>query len=415
VQNLDAYTVHLTRSALSYFAQTLVRTAMLLYHIQYVGLTPLQLVLVGTTLETTVFLCEIPTGIIADVYSRRLSVILGTFLMGSAYLVAGVFPTFAVLLLSNVLWGLGYTCTSGAYEAWLVDELGPARAGEAFLRAGQVARAGAIVAIPVSAGLGSHHLALPILVGAVVVLLTGGFLLLWMPEHGFSPTPAAQRTTWQTFGATCISGLRVLCEQPALGRILAVGVFYGLFSEAWDRLWQLHLLQTIGMPQWPSMPPIVWFSMLAIGEMSLGIVAAEVVRRRLNLHSSTAMRRGLFWMTAMMVAGLVVYGVTTSLLVALLAFFAFTSARGLTEPVYRTWANMHIDSRVRATVLSMQSQTDAIGQIVGGPPLGALGERRLPLAFLASAVLLTPALWLLRCTQRPQPDDTTSVPRGGQR
>jgi DHA3 family tetracycline resistance protein-like MFS transporter len=411
MQQMDAYTVHLTRSALFYFAHTLVRTAMLLYQIQYVGLTPLQLVLVGTTLEATVFLCEIPTGIVADVYSRRLSVILGVFLIGVAYLVAAVFPAFAVLLLANVLWGIGYTCTSGAYEAWLVDELGQARAGDAFVRAGQVARAVAIVAIPVSAGLGSYHLALPILAGAVVVLLTGGFLLLWMPEHGFSPTPAAERTTWQTFGATFISGLRVIRRQPALGRLLAVGVFYGLFSEAWDRLWQIHLLQTIGLPRWLSVPPIVWFSMIAMVEMGLGIVAGEVMRRRLNLHSGTAMQRGLFWMTATMVASLVVYGVTTNFLVAMLAFFAFTSARGLTEPVYGTWANMHIDSRVRATVLSMQSQTDAIGQIVGGPPLGALGERRLPLAFLASAAILSPALWLLRCTARSQPGEKTSVRR----
>jgi len=60
---MDAYPIHLMRTALYHFAHTLVWTAMLLYQIQCVGLTPLQLVLVGTTLEATVFLCEIPTGI----------------------------------------------------------------------------------------------------------------------------------------------------------------------------------------------------------------------------------------------------------------------------------------------------------------------------------------------------------------
>jgi MFS transporter, DHA3 family, tetracycline resistance protein len=302
---------------------------------------------------------------------------------------------------------MGFTCTSGAYEAWLVDELGQKRAGDAFVRAGQVARAVAIIAIPMSAVLGSRHLAQPILAGAGGVMLTGGFLLLWMPEHGFSPTPAAERTTWQTFGDTFISGLCVIRGQPVLGRILVVGVCYGLFSEAWDRLWQTHLLQTIGLPQFLSVQPIVWFSSIAMVEMGMGIVAGEVVRRRLNLHSGKAMGRGLFWMTATMVAGLVVYGVTTNFRVAMLAFFAFTSARGVTGPVYSTWSNLHIDSRVRATVLSMQSQTDAIGQIVGGPPLGALGQRRLPLAFLASAALLSPALWLLRRAEHSQPGGTT--------
>jgi DHA3 family tetracycline resistance protein-like MFS transporter len=406
---MDAYTVHLTRAALYHFAHTLVSTVMLLYQIQYVGLTPLQLVLVGTTLETTIFLCEIPTGIIADVYSRRLSVILGMFLIGCAYLIAGAFPTFAALLFSNVLWGLGYTCTSGAYEAWMVDELGQERTGIAFVRAGQVARIAAIVAIPVSAGLGSLHLALPVMTGAIIVLLTGVFLLLWMPEHGFSPTPEAERTTWQTFGATFRGGLQVIRAQPTLRRILAVGVFYGLFSEAWDRLWQLHLLHTIGLPQWPNVQPVVWFCSIAMVAMGLGIVAGEVLRHRLNMLSGPTMGRALFWMTATMLAGLCGYGVTTNFLVAMLAFFAFTLARGLTEPVYSTWSNMHIDSRVRATVLSMQSQTDAIGQIVGGPPLGALGERRLPLAFLASAALLSPALWLLHRTE-PAPSGEKTAP-----
>ena len=42
------------------------------YRIVEVGLDPLELVLVGTVLEVAVFLFEIPTGIVADVYGRRL-------------------------------------------------------------------------------------------------------------------------------------------------------------------------------------------------------------------------------------------------------------------------------------------------------------------------------------------------------
>ncbi len=403
MQKMDAYKVHLTRAALDNFAHTLVWTAMMIYQIQVVGLTPLQLVLVGTTMEMTIFLFEIPTGIIADVYSRRLSMIIGVFMIGVAYLVAGVFPTFAAILISNVIWGIGYTFTSGAYDAWMVDELGQERTGEAFVRSGQVARAVSIVAIPVSALLGSIHLAIPIIVGALTLIGTWVFLLLFMPENGFKPTPSEDRNTWQKFGDTFVSRLRVIRGRPALMSILAVGLFYGLFSEAWDRLWQIHLINNIGLPQFVNLPPIVWFSVIGIAEMAVGIVAGEALRRRFNMNSGRAMGRGLFWMTATMIVGLVVYGLTSSFIVAMLAFFAFNIARGLTGPVYGTWSNMHIDSNVRATVLSMQSQTDAIGQIVGGPPLGAIGERRLPLAFLASATILSPALWLLRHSERYQP------------
>ena len=32
-------------------------------------------------------------------------------------------PNFAVLLVASALWGLGYTFTSGATQAWLADEM----------------------------------------------------------------------------------------------------------------------------------------------------------------------------------------------------------------------------------------------------------------------------------------------------
>jgi DHA3 family tetracycline resistance protein-like MFS transporter len=265
-----------------------------------------------------------------------------------------------------------------------------------------VARVVSLAGIPTAAWLGSINLALPIVIGAVGVILTGIFLLLFMPENGFKPTPREARNTWHKFADTFVRGLHVIRGRPALFSILAVGLFYGLYSEAWDRLWQTHLINGVGLPQW-GWQPIVWISLIQAADMLIGIIAGEVQSRRMNMTQGKAMGRALFWMTATMVIGLVVYGLTSNFIVALAAFFAFTTARGLTGPVYGTWSNQHIPSEVRATVLSMQSQTDAIGETVGGPPLGALGERRLPLAFLASALILSPALWLLRRAERHEP------------
>jgi DHA3 family tetracycline resistance protein-like MFS transporter len=337
---------------------------------------------------------------VADVYSRRASVIAGTCLMGVAYLGQAAVPTFAAMLAAQVVWGIGYTFTSGAYDAWVVDEIGAARAGDAFVRAGQVARAASIAGLGLGAALGAIHLALPVAVGGAGVLLTGAFLLLWMPERAFAPTPLAKRTTWRHARETLVDGLRVIRARPPLRRILGVSVFYGLYSEAWDRLWQAHLIGSVGLPALGELPAVVWLNAIMIAEMLLGIAAGEALRRRLDLTDGAAMARALRWMTAAMVAGLVVYGLAATFPVALAALLTFTVARGLTGPVYGTWSNLHIDSSVRATVLSMQSQVDAVGQILGGPPLGALGARRLPLAFLASAAILSPALWLLARSER---------------
>ncbi len=110
----------------------LVFTINLIYQVQTVGLNPLQLVLVGTVLEVTVVLFEVPTGVVADVYSRRLSVIVGLALVGGGFLLEGSIAMFWAVLGAQVLWGIGYTFVSGALQAWLADEIGVDDAGKWF-------------------------------------------------------------------------------------------------------------------------------------------------------------------------------------------------------------------------------------------------------------------------------------------
>ena len=69
------------------------------YYVTVVGMNPLQLVLVGTVLEATVLLFELPTGVVADTYSRRLSVILAMFTMGVGWLLEGSIALFATIYL----------------------------------------------------------------------------------------------------------------------------------------------------------------------------------------------------------------------------------------------------------------------------------------------------------------------------
>ena len=59
---------------------------MAVYLVRVVHLSPLQLILMGTAMEAAVFLFEVPTGVVADTYSRRLSLIIGYLGMGVAWM-----------------------------------------------------------------------------------------------------------------------------------------------------------------------------------------------------------------------------------------------------------------------------------------------------------------------------------------
>src|SRR3954471_23298760 len=115
---MSAYRLFLLVSGVNALALDMAFTLNLIYQTEVVGLGPLRLVLVGTVLELVLFVAQIPTGVIADLYSRRLSVVLGYALMAAGLLVWGLVPTYGAVLLGNVIWAVGWTCVDGAQQAW---------------------------------------------------------------------------------------------------------------------------------------------------------------------------------------------------------------------------------------------------------------------------------------------------------
>jgi DHA3 family tetracycline resistance protein-like MFS transporter len=90
---------------------------------------------------------------------------------------------------------------------------------------------------------------------------------------------------------------------------------------------------------------------------------------------------------------------------ALAAYLLASACRDLHYPLSTAWANQSIDSRVRATVLSMNSQVNAFGQVAGGPVVGLIGRNvSIRAALATSALILTPVLGLYaRAMRMKQP------------
>lgn len=103
----------------------------------------------------------------------------------------------------------------------------------------------------------------------------------------------------------------------------------------------------------------------------------------------------------LVVLGILIFAWTGSFWMAILATWLVHSMRALAGPLKTAWINQHIESRVRATVLSTASQMDAFGQVIGGPIAGAIGAlRSIQAALTASALMLLPALPLYQGLNR---------------
>jgi DHA3 family tetracycline resistance protein-like MFS transporter len=367
-----------------------------LYEATVAGLTPVQLILVGTTLELSAFLFEVPTGIVADVYSRRLSIIIGYVLMGMGFLVEGLFPLFAAILLAQVIWGLGYTFTSGATQAWITDEIGEDNANKLFFRARRFGLFAALIGMGLATLVGANNVALPIQLGAVGVILIGITLMVVMPETGFHPTPREDRNTWQHMWHTFHQGLNAVRAKPRLMSIVGVGLFYGIYSEGFDRLWVKHLLDTFELPILFGNNQVAFFSALRVAGTLLTIVAIHFVEKRVDTSSSIAIGRAMLLVTGLISISLIGFALSPLFLLSLGLYLSTNVLRHVAEPLQTAWVNQKLDSKIRATIHSMFGQVDAIGQVMGGPIVAVIAAASSAVTSLVtSGLLLTPAMFFV--------------------
>ena len=289
-----------------------------------------------------------------------------------------------------------------ATQAWIIDEIGEERAGEAFLRGSQSAQAGGLIAIPISIALGSVTVRLPIVLGGGLMILLAAFLALTMTEDGFTPTPPEDRTTWYLMLKTVRDARQMVRRQPLLLALLGIGLFYGLYSEGFDRLWTPHLLEDFALPSWlEATDAVIWFGVIQGVLAVVSLVATEVVRRRVDTNRSASLGQALTWNAGGIVLALAGFGLTRSFWVAVALYWAVGVLRGVHGPLSSTWFNQRIDDpQVRATMFSVRGQVDAIGQIASGPIMGVIGNASIRAALVASAAILSPVLPLYWITIR---------------
>jgi MFS transporter, DHA3 family, tetracycline resistance protein len=392
---LRPYPIYLGIKGFSALFVTMWATVASVYRIEVVGLDPLRLVLLGTALEVAVFLFEVPTGVFADTFGRRRSVIVGCLLMGSGFVLEGAIPEFVAVLVAQAVWGVGYTFISGALEAWIADEDPGRDLGNVYLRGEQADYLGSFVGIPSGVLLGLVALNVPLVIGGALTIALGFALVFAMPERRFRPVPQEGRSSIGHAAATARGGVRLVRSRPVLLILLCAALFTGMSEEGFDRLNPKQFLDVVGLPNIGGPEPVVWFGIIGAGGLALSYLAAGVVARALDVGDPAVAARLLLVLDFLTIAGMLAFALAGGFALALGAFWFATLVRRVAEPVYLTWLNEGLDPSVRATVISMSSQSGALGEASAGPIVGAIGNVfGVRQALTAAALILSPTLLL---------------------
>jgi len=356
------------------------------------GLDLLQMNLVLATYLLSIFLFEVPTGAVADVFGRKVSFMLSCALRTVAFGMYSVADSFTDCLLAEFVDAIGTTLATGALDAWAVDGMraeghdGPA--DRLFARAQMITRALMVVGGVVGGYLASYDFSYAWWAGAAGFAVTG--ILGWQMMYDDRPARSAARSTASrpSVRQTIAQGLGIVHAAPVL--MLLCGVSFGfVFAGApAHMLWQPRLQELSGQGVW--LMGWVWALINLATLLGSWLLPRLLERapREYVLLGSTVWRAVCLGFAA----------AATDFGPALTGYLLTEVGFGLTEPMLQAWMNDHVGDEQRATVLSVRSMFATLGGAIGLACIGFIARGYgIPLAWAAAAgvfALVAPAFLL---------------------
>jgi len=142
---------------------------------------------------------------------------------------------------------------------------------------------------------------------------------------------------------------------------------------------------------------VSWFAGLSAIGMVLTYISTGILRKFLGKQIlAHQLTRWLTLFSVALVISLLLFPISSSILLSFLFLLLIGILRALIYPLYSAWVNQNIPSEIRATIISMSSLVDATGQIGGGPILGVIARNySIQTGLLMSSLFLSPVLFLL--------------------
>lgn len=110
-------------TAIEFFSSLFIIKVIYTLYFQFKGISLAGVGIILASYQVSKVMFELPTGLVADKYNRKISVIIG-FLFFEIYLCLNfISDNLTIFIIASVIQGIGYTFISGASSALLVDSL----------------------------------------------------------------------------------------------------------------------------------------------------------------------------------------------------------------------------------------------------------------------------------------------------
>lgn len=344
-----------------------------LYLTEERGLTLGQALLFEALYAAVVVVTELPTGMVADRFGRRVSVIAGTAFVSIGFIAFGGFSEFGWLLGGYVLLAIAETSFSGADTVLLYDSLKANGRGEDFTR-----WHGRLNAVAMGV------IAIFTIAGSVMVLwwpmwtpiVLSGALTIPVVVLAFFLKEPPRTDKRHTYMGTGRAAVALVAREPAF---IAAMVLMMVTTQTivFVSVVQQQFLLDAGVPLWAIGPAVA----AQVGAAAVGSWLSESVGRWLKL------RRTFLWMPLLCSLALLAAMPGSVWLYPL--FILPAVGWNVLFPQFTDYLARRVTDSLRATTMSIANLIAGASAIVGMPLVGLSMDR---LGFQVTLALTTAAL-----------------------
>ena len=366
---------NVTKLGLAYFFATLyfyIPVSPL--YLQSKGLNFVQINSLWGIIVGTMFLTEVPTGVVADRIGRKRSINIAFALQVVGEVIFIFSGSYWLFALAAVVGGLGFAFSSGAVEALVYDSLKAERREEemskamGFIAAAQ--RSANLIAFAIGGlliiDLTQERFVLAIIVTASAVFI-GWLISLTLHESPSAALPEDRGSSLQLVR----DGLKLLRDDRRFRRLVLLALVSVPFIDYLLNLYPPRFV-ALGVPS-------VWLGLALALASALSILGARYaywIEARLGTRRSFRLVTSLPGVLYLVMAAVVVPPL------AVLVFCTLYASTSLKDPIFSGHLNRHIESKNRATVLSLISMFSGVYVALMGLFIGRIADVSLGYAFV---------------------------------
>jgi len=353
-------------------------------YFRHYGVTLFQVALLAAVFEATIILFEIPTGLFADRFGRRLSTSVGFF----GFLISGIIflsvRNFAGFLAAEIVFGIAETFISGALEALAVDSLKQTEKDTYLPRLFSnrtIFRTSAMVLSMVAGGFLASRF-LPYLFAPFIILaILGTIFSFYLTEPPRNLILGSGERTRKGISAV----FHLMNSSKIIMAIFVVGIFSNLAFEGVDQYWQVLFSEMRGIG-------ISYFGLMtAIGALIVITIMRWAERHFDNLK--------YYLLTCFfLLAAAIFASVRFSLYPAVVGIIAYFVFKELISPALSTHLNRRFAGTDRATFLSSYNLCCSVGEVAAGIAVGFLAGKlgvTFVFYFSAAVAMIVPMLFMV--------------------